>query len=366
MMMVLKRLYGSSTKRRFFSMTGSMMRLILLGSLLFIASGCGGPPPIPVHERVPSVRLLWPVPPEKPRIEYLYSLSKPDDVGAYPSFLERVGNFLAGTKPQQQMVRPYGTYFGADETLYVADPGSQAVHVFQMKSRRYRQITRYGKRELVSPVGVAQDRSGFLYVADSALRRIFVFGPQGEPMREIGSDEQFDRPAGIAIHPLEDRLYVADAMTHSIHVFRLTGEALFSFGRRGTKEGEFNFPTSLTFDREARLYVNDSLNYRIQVFNADGRFVRYFGRHGDAMGEFSSPKGVAVDTEGHIYVADAIFDTVQIFDGQGQLLLYFGEAGQAPGEFWMPSSIFIDQANRIFVTDSYNQRVQVFRFLGGT
>lgn len=331
--------------------------------ILLIVSGCGVPVPTPVQDSTSS--LVWPSPPEKARIQYLYTISKAEDIGISPSFFEKAAGILAGKRSSQQMVRPYGVYFSREEVLYVTDPGSQAVHLFDTKNRRYNQIKKHGKTNLVSPIGVALDESGLFYISDSALRKVFVFGPKGEPIREIGGEDWFSRPTGIAIHPSLKRLYVADTMNHIIQAFDLKGNILFRFGERGNRKGEFNFPTSLAIDRNGNLYVNDSLNYRIQVFNPEGKFLHMFGKHGDGMGEFSNPKGVALDTEGHIYVADAIFDSVQIFNEEGKLLLYFGEAGQGPGEFWIPTSIFIDQANRVFVADSYNQRVQVFKFLGG-
>ncbi|MEW6374961.1 MAG: 6-bladed beta-propeller [Thermodesulfobacteriota bacterium] len=336
---------------------------LVFGFLLIMAPGCGKPAPTPIQNSTPS--LVWPLPPEKPRIQYLYSISKPEDIGISPSFFEKAVGFLAGKKATRQMVRPFGTYFSRSEILYVTDPGIGVVHQFDMKNQRYNQISKHGKKNLVSPIGVTMDESGVLYVSDSILRKVFVFGPKGEPMREIGGKEWFSRPTGIAIYPSLKRLYVVETADHAIRVFDLQGKFLFSFGQRGEEKGEFNFPTSLAIDQNGDLYVNDSLNYRIQVFNPNGRFISMFGRHGDGMGEFSNPKGIAGDSEGHIYVADAIFDTVQIFNGEGRLLLYFGEAGQGPGEFWIPSSVFIDRKNRIFVADSYNQRVQVFKFLGG-
>jgi DNA-binding beta-propeller fold protein YncE len=343
--------------------------------LLIMGVGCSKPSP-PIAQEL-TAPLVWPAAPEKARIRYLYSITKPEDIGISPSFWGKVWNAIAGEKRPVQIIRPYGLYVSREEVLYVADPGAQAVHVFDLQQRRYREIKKYGKQGLISPIGVGMDGAGLLYVSDSFLKRIYVFGPQGEPVREIGKEGQLQRPTSLVIDHSRKRIYVADTAEHSILVLDLEGKLLSRLGRRGEATGEFNFPVSLAIDPKGNLYVNDSLNYRIQVFGPDGKFLRLFGKHGDAMGEFSSPKGVALDSEGHIYVADAIFDAVQIFNGVerdgeaggvgtvGQLLLSFGEAGQGPGEFWIPTSIFIDQANRIFVSDSYNHRVQVFKYLGG-
>jgi sugar lactone lactonase YvrE len=308
--------------------------------------------------------VLWPPPPEEPRIKFLYSISKPQDIGYEKGFFEKVLGVFAGSQGQRQMVRPHGLYFSKDEVLYVTDPGLHMVHVFDLKAHKYNQIKKHEKKEFLSPIGVDMDSRGNLYVSDSMLKRIFVFGPNGKSSVEIGKEENLLRPTGIAVQPELKRLYVVDTVAHMIKVFSLSGEYLFNIGGRGIEEGKFNYPTSLVIDKKGRLYVNDSLNYRIQVFESDGSFLYSFGKHGDGLGEFSQPKGIALDSEDHLYVADAIFDSIQVFDPSGALLLSFCDAGHGPLNLWLPSSIYIDKFNRIFVSDSYNQRVQVYKFLG--
>ncbi|MEI6128255.1 MAG: 6-bladed beta-propeller [Pseudomonadota bacterium] len=309
--------------------------------------------------------LVWPMPPDEPRIQYLFSISKPEDIGYAPSFFSKALSLVTGPGDSVQLVRPYGIFSTPEDVVYVADPGLKIVHAFDMKRSSYSQITSYKDRALQSPIGITMDDSRRLYVSDSLLKRIFVFSDTGKPLMEIGADDKLLRPTGLAFHSVHKWLYVTDTLGHCVHVFDRDGTLLNTFGSRGTAEGTFNFPTAIAFDREGNVYVNDSLNFRIQIFKPDGTFVSLFGKHGDGMGEFSSPKGISLDSEGNIYIADAIFDAVQIFNRSGALLLSFCEAGTGPGALWLPSSIFIDQADRIFIADSYNQRVQVFKFLGG-
>lgn len=346
--------------------TNAPVPVLLLTVLFFAFSGCqmGAQVQVGVMQDVP-VSLMWPPPPEPPRIEYLYNISKPDDVGWSPSFFEKTIAFFAGHHKNRMMVRPYGIIIGPDEVLCVADPGARIVHKFYLKEKAYKKITEFSKQELVSPIGVALDTRGMLYVSDSSLRRIFVYDRKGKSVRKIGSDALLQRPTGIAIDPSSGRLYVVDTLAHAIKVFSLDGSFLFSMGKRGKGEGAFNYPTAITLDKDGNLYINDSMNFRVQIFKPDGTFSGLFGKHGDGTGEFSNPKGVALDSEGHIYVTDAIFDRVQVFNTAGELLLTFGEAGQAPGQFWIPTALYIDSTDRIFIADSYNKRVQVFKFLSG-
>ncbi len=342
---------------------GKAIFVIPLFFFLAVGSGCSKPSAIPPAELVAP--LVWPAPPEKARIQYLRSFRRPEDIGISLSFWGKAWNVIVGEKRPARIVRPYGLYVSPAEVLYVADPGAQAVHVFDQQKKVYREIKQYGTQQLLSPIGVGMDEAGLLYVSDSFLKRIFVFGPGGEPVREIGKEGQLQRPTSLVIHPSRKRIYVADTAEHSILVLDLDGKLLFRIGRRGAAQGEFNFPVSVAIGPKGNLYVNDSLNFRIQVFDPEGKFLSLFGRHGDGIGEFSSPKGLALDSEGNIYVADAIFDAVQIFNGKGQILLSFGQSGQDPGEFWIPVFIYIDKRNHLFVADSYNERVQEFKFLGG-
>ena len=337
------------------------MRSAAILSLALLLAACdpaGGPPgeaePPPVSRDVTRV---WPLPPAEPRIKYLFGFRQPEDFGLAPSFFGRVWEVLVG-KDVRGMVRPYGVAVQEDRVA-VADPGLRSVHVFDLDSETYERWSEAGNEALRSPVGVAlgADR---VFVADSERAQVLGLDEEGELLFAI---EDAARPTGLAFDPAGRRLYVADTMGHRVLVYDEAGSPLFAFGRRGTGEGEFNYPTHLTL-RAGKLYVNDTMNFRVQVFGLDGGHILTFGRHGDASGDFAQPKGIGVDGEGHVYVADSLFDRVQVFGPDGSFLLAFGEPGREPGSFWLPAGMFV-HGDRIYVADSYNQRIQVFEFLGG-
>ena len=145
-------------------------------------------------------------------------------------------------------------------------------------------------------------------------------------------------------------------------VFNAEGKQLLEFGKRGTSDAEFNFPSHI-FLSEGKLLVNDNMNFRIQTFDTEGHFLSSFGIHGDGSGAFSQPKGIAADSMGNIYVAGATIDRVQVFSPQGEFLLAFGSKGSGAGEFMMPAGVTIAD-DQIYVADSFNRRVQVFQFVG--
>jgi DNA-binding beta-propeller fold protein YncE len=331
--------------------------------LLLAVTGCAGPATVlRPAQPVQDTALFWPLPPEKPRIQYLNSLSGPDGMGEKKTWFKSVTEAAFGREEaEERLLRPYGVFAG-NERVYVTDPGVHLLHVADMKENRFFQIKTVKGEKLISPIGVAADKNGEIYLSDSMLNRVLVFDKDGFYLRDIGSGDLFTRPAGIAVD--ESRIYVVDTHAHKVLVFEIRdGRLLFSFGRNGAGKGDFNFPTNIFVSRDGLLYVMDSMNFRVQIFGRDGAFISAFGRLGDGSGDFSKAKGIAVDSEGHIYVADAHFDSVQIFDGEGKLLLSFGGSGRREGKMFLPAGIFIDDKDRIYVADSYNARVQIFQYL---
>ena len=341
---------------------GVVLSVILPAVLLTTLSACAS-----VGLPRSGVERTWPVPPDPPVISYLSSFSEPKDMGKRRSWFGRLVKFLFGEGGTPHMLRPFAVAVDEKGRVYVTDTGVQAVHIYDFRKKRYRQIfwIERGRSRLISPVGIALNGKGMIYVSDSQLNRIFVYEEKKRKLvKVLGKKGQFKRLTGIAYHPELDRLYAVDTAGHKVTALDPEGRALMTFGRQGKKDGELNFPTHITVDSGGLLYVTDSMNFRVQIFDSEGRFQGKLGHLGRTLGSFSKPKGVAVDSQGHIYVVDGIYDTVQIFDREGRLLMNFGQTGEKEGDFWLPAGIAIDQTNRIYVADTYNQRVQIFRFLG--
>ncbi len=305
--------------------------------------------------------LVWPAPPEEPRLSHVQSISEPGDLGLKTSGFGRFANWLLGTgKGHNKLVKPFGIALDEADNLCITDTGANVVCFFDAAKKKWMQWERVGKIRFASPVAVAK-RGDTLFVADSVLASVIVFNTSGKLLFEI--KKGIERPVGLTIS--REKLFVVDSQASRIVVFDLRGNQLSQFGKRGGEEGEFNFPTHIAADSRGGVLVTDSLNGRIQLFDAEGRYQGRIGSTGDSPGHFGRAKGVAEDSLQHVYVLDAMFDNVQIFDRQGRILLSVGEAGSARGEFWLPNGIAISRDNRIFITDSYNRRIQVLKYVGG-
>ncbi|MBE0474674.1 hypothetical protein [Rhodoferax sp.] len=336
-------------------MVSRFFKAWLATTVLLLAGGCGTPVPAPAMD---PAALVWPEPPEPPRIRYLQSVAGAQDWGIERSWLQRLGDALMGTGAQQ-LVRPSAVAEAAG-VLYVADPGTRSLWILDRPNKRASQLKKVGNEALVSPVALALRADGAVFVADTGLNKVFLLDREGALLRTFAT-QGLERPAGLAWSEAARRLYVLDSKRHRITVFDGNGALLRHMGGSGRGDGQFNYPTHLALDASGALLVTDALNFRIQALSQDGAFLWKFGHQGNGSGDFAAPKGIAADAGGHYYVVDALFDLVQIFDRSGQLLLVFGERGERPGQLMLPRGIFISNEDKVYVADAYNHRVQVFQ-----
>jgi DNA-binding beta-propeller fold protein YncE len=310
----------------------------------------------------PTTELQWPPKPAPAKIQWVKTLSGYQDVGIEKGFWKKALEFFVGEE-NSHIVKPHGVLFDGADRLFIADPGGSTVHYMNLNERRYTVVGPISNGiQLRTPIGLAEDEQGLLYITDSTAGMVYVYDIARGLLKPFLS-EPLDRPTGIAYNRMNKLVYVVETGTGRIIAFDAAGDEVRRFGSPGDKAAQFNHPTDITVDVKGQVIITDPLNYRIKLFTPEGVLVTQFGGAGDSAGYFNKPKGVATDSEGHIYVCDALLDMVQLFDDSGQLLLYFGHTGTGNGEFWMPSGIFIDRNDYIFVADTYNQRIQVFRYL---
>jgi len=305
-------------------------------------------------------KLVWPSPPDEPRIEYVTSATNPEEFGVEKGFFSKVYDFIIGEN-DTILSSPFGIH--ANKTrVYVTDIGSKSLYIFDKKNGDTINIRGSDKETFLYPIDVISDSKGNVYVSDSIRAKIYVFDKDGDFSYSI-KKQIFQRPVGIAIGPDNKKLYIVDAVASQVHVTTLKGKFLYSIGKNGSADGEFNRPTFIDVAKDGNIYVSDSMNHRVQILDENGKYIYKFGKLGQNIGSFGSPRGIALDKDDNIYISDTMFNTIQIFNKEGELLMVFGHYGGRKGEFALAEDISILQDGTIYITDTNNKRVQVFKLL---
>lgn len=159
------------------------------------------------------------------------------------------------------------------------------------------------------PSGLAFDSNDKLFVADRW--RVLMMDTNGNILSQWGSegDEngQF-RAAGAVAVDSKNSVYVSDSYLHRVQVFGNNGNFIKIIGGVGHTDGLFVVPGGLALDSNDHLYVADYYNNRIHKFTSSGLFLEKWGSAwempGSGLGEFNNPGGITVGSDDSVYIAD--------------------------------------------------------------
>ena len=305
---------------------------LLIGACL-IVGGCAS------KTKFRQTLLLFPAPPEKPRIQFLTWASGADEVEPTQGSFQR---FILGEEPaaRRAISKPYGIAVHKG-VAYVCDTKGLALCRMDFKNRAYSVLGTSGPGRLRKPINVVIDPLGYKFVADPVRKQVVVFGPADEYVTAFNVPEPC-HPVDMGLY--ETELYVLDndETCQIVVMNRQTGEVIRTFGGPGGEPGQFKIPNSLAVGPDGYLYVSDTHNWRIQKLTREGEPVWTKGTPGYQIGQFGRPRGLRVGSDGVIYVVDGATEIVQMFDSDGNKLMRFGGPGNVPGALGLPSSLAID------------------------
>ncbi|HEY9173910.1 MAG TPA: NHL repeat-containing protein [Verrucomicrobiae bacterium] len=182
-----------------------------------------------------------------------------------------------------------------------------------------------------SPMGVLFAPDGLLYVADTGNHTLRKIGADGQVTTLAGlsgsqgskdgfaSAARFRGPRGLA-WDREGFLYVADTENHTIRRVATNGNVTTWAGKAGepgatdgfVSAARFNRPTGIAVDTAGNVFIADRNNHLIRMIDTNWMVTTIGGSAGreggvDGVGSaalFSNPEGIAVDAQGSLYIAD--------------------------------------------------------------
>lgn len=315
-----------------------------------------------------TVQLVFPNPPDKPRVKWVRSIRNMDDLkGRKPNVFERFMSFLAGGEVTQNFfVGAYGVHRLGGK-LYASDTAAMRLTVLDLDKAKISFVGETGEDQLKSPVGVTVDQDGTMYITDTGDHSVKSYSADGkflwkaDDLGVLGG--KLNRPAGISETP-DGNLMIADNGNRRIVTLTKKGKFVNQLCVHARNDHfALANPNNLWVDKDGSFVVSDPLAGRVHIFTSTGGVIGGFGEPGDSPGYLARPRGVAVDSDGNIHVVDAVFSRVQIFNRKGELLLWYATPGGGRAQLALPAGIFIDKDDMIYVADAKNQRIQVFQYI---
>jgi len=149
-------------------------------------------------------------------------------------------------------------------------------------------------QNLKHPFGIVVDFEGNLVVSDAEKHQIIRITAQGESTVIVGtgvsgfkdgvtSSAQFDKPRGMAIDKYGN-IFVADSANHRIRkisndgkVSTIAGDGRYEFRDGKCSEASFCNPYGIAIDSDGNIFVADSNIGRIRKIN-QGMILNYYSR----------------------------------------------------------------------------------------
>ncbi len=309
-----------------------------------------------------------------------------------------------GPATSAKLTAPRNLAVDADGTLYISDFGAHVVLRIS-PAGVMTAVAGNGKAgyagdggaaaaaQVSSPAGLALDRSGALYLADSGnnrIRRIFgqsistvflITGPTGIAVNPAGTlYVAAGSFTGTTAHALLSTTAVQDIATDSMGNLYLTGgpfvRVLSAAGKLTTIAGSgaspyyggdggpaasarLHSPSSIVRDDLGNWYISDTGNHRIRKIDTAGVVTTYAG-NGEAgitgdgglatLAELNAPGCLALDSRQNLYAADTGNNSVRKISPAGIIVT-------VADQLKLPRCLAVDANDNLIVADTGNNRI---------
>jgi uncharacterized protein (TIGR03437 family) len=255
--------------------------------------------------------------------------------------------------------------------------------------------------QLNLPLGVAVDVSGNVFVADSANARvrkisngtITAYAGNGTPGYSgnggSATAATLNTPVGLAVDK-SGNLYIADQGNNVVRMVSAAG-IITTFAGNGTQgysgnggpaaSAQLNGPQGVTVDSSGNVYIADTLNSVIREVTPNGiiqtiagtGIAGYSGDGGLATAaQLGSPTSVGVDAAGNLFITDSgtrirkifVSGIINTIAGTGSLG-YTGDNGPATSATMHGATgLAVNAVGNVFIPDNFNNAVRQLTFTG--
>ncbi len=249
---------------------------------------------------------------------------------------------------------------------------------------------------LTSPSNAAVDSEGNIYIADTGNNRIRKVNTQGIISTIVGNgnadfsgddsqaiDAALNSPVDVALDS-DGNLYIVDNGNNRIRKVNTqgiistiagNGDADFTGDGGAAINASLNSPKSISIDNDGNIFIADNFNHRIRRVDIQGLISTvagdgqaFFSGDGGLATEASlmDPSAVSVDADGNIFIADTRAHRIHKVDGNGIINTVAGDGGTgSPGELngddgiateaqlSFPIDVFADNQGNIFIADQF-------------
>jgi sugar lactone lactonase YvrE len=237
-----------------------------------------------------------------------------------------------------------------------------------------------------TPSAVALDGEGNLYVADTGNHRVRKVSKEGQVTTVAGAgtpgysdgpaaSAQFNAPVGVAVDK-EGNVYVADTYNDRVRLVTKDGQVrtVAGAGGPGHADGDaltalFDTPCAVAVNDAGEIYVADTGNHRLRKVSKEGQVTTLplvmQGEPDAPPGEISRPAGLALTHDGFLYVAE--LDRGRVLqvapDLSARVIAGRGGPGFADGEgrearFNQPAGLAVTREGSLLVADAANYLVR--------
>jgi sugar lactone lactonase YvrE len=237
-----------------------------------------------------------------------------------------------------------------------------------------------------TPSGIAIDKDNNIIIADTSNNRVRRLTPERKVTTVAGSggagfkdgpasEAQFDGPIGVAVDK-QGNIFVADSYNDRIrkistdgNVTTIAGAGSPGFSDGSAAEASFDTPCGVAVDEEGNVFVADTGNRSVRRITPLGEVATVAGSaqpgadgQPDEIG-FSRPIALAVTHDDFLFVADAGRGQIIRITPEGQPSVYAGiGTGYGEGQkarFNGPAGLAIDRDGNLYVADSQNYLVRL-------